>query len=53
MNRRSRFVLGFLASLLMVGSVAYAALPPGGTFRDDDASVHQGNIEAIAAAGIT
>lgn len=26
---------------------------PGGTFRDDDASVHQGNIEAIAAAGIT
>lgn len=52
MNRRSRFVLGFLASLLMVGSVAYAALPPGGTFRDD-ASVHQGNIEAIAAAGIT
>jgi hypothetical protein len=30
-----------------------AALPPGGTFVDDDGSVHEGGIEAIAAAGIT
>jgi|GEM_PF-2739906 len=29
------------------------ALPPGGTFVDDDTSIHQGWIEAIAAAGIT
>jgi hypothetical protein len=27
--------------------------PPGGTFIDDDGSIHEGNIEAIAAAGIT
>lgn len=30
-----------------------AALPPGGTFVDDDDSVHEGSIEAIAAESIT
>lgn len=30
-----------------------AALPPGGTFLDDDLNVHEGYIEAIAAEGIT
>ena len=30
-----------------------AALPPGGTFTDDDGNFHEGAIEAIAAAGIT
>jgi len=30
-----------------------ALLPPGGTFIDDDGSVHEGGIEALAAAGIT
>ncbi len=30
-----------------------AELPPGGTFVDDNESVHEGAIEAIAAAGIT
>jgi len=30
-----------------------SALAPGGTFFDDDGSVHEGNIEAIAAAEIT
>ncbi len=30
-----------------------AALPPGGTFIDDDGSVHEGSIEAIAAEGLT
>ncbi len=29
------------------------ALPPGGSFVDDDGNVHEGGIEAIAAAGIT
>jgi hypothetical protein len=29
------------------------ALPPGGTFVDDDGNVHEGSIEAVAAAGIT
>jgi hypothetical protein len=28
-------------------------LPPGGTFVDDDESVHEASIEAVAAAGIT
>lgn len=32
---------------------ALAALPPGGSFSDDDGNVHEGSIEAIAAAGIT
>lgn len=30
-----------------------AELPPGGSFVDDNDSVHEGAIEAIAAAGIT
>jgi subtilisin family serine protease len=28
-------------------------LPPGGSFADDDGNIHEGNIEAIAAVGIT
>ncbi|MDJ0499200.1 MAG: S8 family serine peptidase [Acidimicrobiia bacterium] len=28
-------------------------LPPGGSFTDDNGNVHEGNIEAIAFAGIT
>lgn len=46
----------FFASLLLVGTSfasAAAQLPPGGTFIDDDGNVHEANIEAIAAAGIT
>jgi hypothetical protein len=35
------------------GSAAAAELPPGGTFIDDDGSVHEGSIEAIAAEHIT
>jgi hypothetical protein len=36
------------------GATAMAAeLPPGGSFVDDNNSVHEANIEAIAAAGIT
>ncbi len=30
-----------------------AALPPGGTFVDDDGNTHEGSIEAIAAENIT
>ncbi|HEY7563824.1 MAG TPA: PQQ-dependent sugar dehydrogenase [Acidimicrobiia bacterium] len=33
--------------------VAAQTLPPGGNFFDDDANLHEGNIEAIFAAGIT
>jgi hypothetical protein len=32
---------------------AAAQLPPGGTFTDDDGNTHEGDIEAIAAEGIT
>jgi hypothetical protein len=35
------------------GPAAAAELPPGGTFIDDDGSVHEGSIEAIAAEQIT
>ncbi len=57
MLNRSR-LLGLLlaalaASLLIVAGVALAALPPGGTFTDDNGNIHEGNIEAIAAEGIT
>jgi hypothetical protein len=41
--------LAFVAAVLGL----LGALPPGGTFVDDDGSVHEGNIEAIAAAGVT
>ena len=44
---------GSAASLLLVVGVALAVLPPGGTFIDDNGSTHEGNIEAIAAEGIT
>ncbi len=37
----------------LLPGVASAALPPGGTFVDDNGSVHEGAIEAIYAAGIT
>lgn len=40
-------------ALSMVVGVALAALPPGGTFTDDDGNIHEANIEAIAAGGIT
>lgn len=41
---------------LAIGTVLLMAvepLPSGGTFFDDDGSVHEGSIEAIAAAGVT
>jgi beta-lactamase superfamily II metal-dependent hydrolase len=55
-NRTARAGAILLAlSLIAVGPVAAAnaALPPGGTFVDDNGNVHEANIEAIAAAGIT
>src|SRR5690606_26450375 len=53
---RSRGSLGvFIVIALVLGLVGLAAaeLPPGGTFVDDDGNIHEGNIEAIAADGIT
>ena len=49
----------WLAVALMVATSAAASpagaaeLPPGGTFIDDDGNLHEGNIEAIHAVGIT
>ncbi|MDH3500303.1 MAG: S-layer homology domain-containing protein, partial [Acidimicrobiia bacterium] len=46
-------VLGSVAALL-IGTVAGAATPAeGGRFWDDDGWTHEGNIEAIAAIGVT
>ena len=39
--------------IALVLSALLGALPPGGTFTDDDGNVHEGGIEAIAADGIT
>ena len=55
-NRRSvrRAVMVLLVgSLIIPLAVSAGALPPGGTFLDDDFNIHEGNIEAIAAADIT
>jgi glucose/arabinose dehydrogenase len=41
------------ALVLTTVAAAQADLPPGGTFTDDNGNVHEGYIEAIAAAGIT
>ncbi len=39
--------------VLLTATMAWAALPPGGTFIDDNDSIFEGAIEAIAAEGIT
>ena len=44
--------LGVVAAVMVIGA-ALAALPPGGTFYDDDGNIHEASIEAIAAEGIT
>lgn len=48
-------LVGVLSALVLVVSAALtalAALPPGGTFVDDDLSPHEGNIEALVASGV-
>jgi hypothetical protein len=54
---RALLALVLLGALLigLPGSAAAATaeLPPGGSFVDDNRSVHEADIEAIAAAGIT
>ena len=51
--KNTRLIAGFVLVLVAVASVAFAALPPGGTFIDDDGHIFEGAIEAIAAEGIT
>lgn len=45
-------VAGVLVSVLAAASLA-GELGPGGTFSDDNGNIHEGNIEAIAAVGVT
>lgn len=46
--------VGLSMTTLRTGVIAEEAmLDPGGTFFDDDGSIHEGAIEAIAHAGIT
>jgi len=56
-RRRPGLRTGALAVLLAGGLLAVtpagAALEPGGTFRDDNGSIHEADIEGIAAAAIT
>ncbi len=52
-RRRSPLVLLIAAWLFAAAAPVSAALPPGGTFMDDNGSIFEGPIEAIAAAGIT
>ena len=54
MIRRVAVVVALVALVVpFFASVSSAALPPGGTFIDDDGDVHEGSIEAIYAAGLT
>lgn len=55
MLRRLTFLAGLaLAAIFLLGGSSLSAeLPPGGTFIDDDGSVHEGSIEAIYAENIT
>jgi hypothetical protein len=49
-----RLLVVATAVFLLAGvTMALAALPPGGSFTDDDGNVHEPSIEAIAAEAIT
>ncbi|MGH2392791.1 MAG: hypothetical protein ACRDGH_04740, partial [Candidatus Limnocylindria bacterium] len=49
-----RMGAGLVLVIMVAGLPLLAAeLPPGGTFIDDDLNVHEGYIEAIAAADVT
>jgi parallel beta-helix repeat protein len=50
--RKILFAVLIVGSML-VGVGAASAVPPGGSFIDDDGNVHEGYIEAIREAGIT
>jgi hypothetical protein len=52
-SRRLVTAVGTATLMLLAPMAAAQGLPPGGSFTDDDGSVHEGNIEAIAAIGVT
>jgi len=53
-TRSARILVVALTVSTMLASVAASAqeLEPGGTFIDDDGNIHEGNIEAVAAADV-
>ena len=55
MKNTTRMTLVIALGLALLLPVAALAddLGPGGSFIDDDGNIHEGNIEAIAAEGIT
>jgi germination protein M len=55
MSRRPIFGLCLVLALIAASVVPAAAVPldPNGTFVDDDGSVHEASIEAIAEVGVT
>ena len=53
MRKAQSLGVGLALALLLAAPVALAALPPGGTFVDDNGTLFEGAIEAIAAEGIT
>ncbi len=55
MRKRHPMLLTALAVMFAIAAPVATAqeLPPGGTFVDDDGSVHEPAIEALVAAGIT
>ncbi len=50
---RGLLISGVIVGMLSLTPLASAALDPGGTFSDDNGSLHEGAIEAIADEGIT
>lgn len=53
MPLRVGILLAAFAALVVVAPAVAGELPPGGTFADDNGNVHEADIEAVAAAGIT
>lgn len=54
MRRSSTVLVALFAVIaLLAPSVGAIPLTPAGTFSDDNGSIHEANIEAIAEAGIT
>ena len=51
--RKSHVTAAIALVLSMAALPAAAALPPGGSFVDDDGNTHEGAIEGIAAVGVT
>lgn len=50
---RTRWKLSLVATVFLVALPITVDAAPGGEFWDDDGNVHEAQIEAIAAAGIT